>query len=80
MTRISEYLLYLVYAVVVGGGLGVAAGVFYGCYVLIKKSVVSGLLVLGASAAGASFLYVAALALIAVAAFVTDGANGSNRP
>jgi hypothetical protein len=48
--------------------------------VLIKKGVVSGLLVLGASAAGASFLYVAALALIAVAAFVTDGANGSNRP
>lgn len=78
MSRISDLLLYLVYVVIFGGGLGVAAGVFYGCYVLIKKSVLSGLLVLGASAAGASILYVAALTLIAVAAFVTDGARGSS--
>ncbi len=78
MARISDFLIYVVYIVAFGGGLGVAGGFFYGCYVLFKKSVVSGLVILGSSVAGGLFVYIASRALIAVAAFVTDGANGSN--
>lgn len=76
MPRFAEYLVYLIYPIVIGGSLAVIFGFVYGGYALFKKSVLSGLLILGGSAAGAFMLYLAALALIAVAAFMTDSANG----
>lgn len=72
MGRTSDYLIYLLYALVLGGGVGVVGGVLYGAYVLIRKSVASGLLILGGAAAGALLVYVVSLALLAVATFVTD--------
>ncbi len=72
MTRIVDFLLYTFYAVGIAGGVGVVGGVVYGCYVMFKQSVLSGLLILVTSALGASLLYIVLVALIAVATFVTD--------
>lgn len=76
MSRLGEYLVYLIYPLIIGGSLAVISGFAYGGYALVKKSVLGGLLILGGSAAGAFLLYIAALALIAVAALMTDSANG----